>query len=103
MMQYLSLVCHLTASHAFPYVKKRILVVYQRHQELNPIQVAIDEVKAKVQELSDVLITDPIDMKRLQLLLQGCVSTQVGHVQPDCCLVFQSRVFCERWKWSLFY
>nr|XP_006823927.1 PREDICTED: dedicator of cytokinesis protein 9-like [Saccoglossus kowalevskii] len=68
----------LTASHAFPYVKKRILVVYQIHQELTPIEVAIDEMRKKVCEMNEILSLDAPDMKRLQLKLQGSVSTQVN-------------------------
>ena len=68
----------LAAAQAFPYVKKRIQVVYVQQQELNPIQVAIDELKAKVNEMKEVLMVDKPDMKRLQLLLQGSVSVTVS-------------------------
>ncbi|XP_038049990.1 dedicator of cytokinesis protein 9-like isoform X18 [Patiria miniata] len=87
----------LTTSHAFPYVKKRIQVVYQFHKKLNPIQVAIDEVKAKVQELNDVIETEQIDMKRLQLLLQGCVSTQVNAGPQAYALAFLGKGKEEKW------
>ncbi|PNI70569.1 DOCK10 isoform 13, partial [Pan troglodytes] len=38
----------LTTSHLFPYVKKRIQVISQSSTELNPIEVAIDEMSKKV-------------------------------------------------------
>ncbi len=88
----------LTTSHAFPYVKKRIMVVYHQHQKLNPIQVAIDEVKAKVLELNDVLIADITDMKRLQLLLQGCVSTQVNAGPQAYAVAFLGKGKEDKWR-----
>lgn len=66
-----------TASHAFPYVKKRIPVVSQKDHELSPIEGAIDEMQKKVQELQDVVAATTPDFKKLQLKLQGSVSVQV--------------------------
>lgn len=40
-------------------------------------QVAIDEMQKKVQEINEVTISNPPDMKKLQLKLQGSVGTQV--------------------------
>ncbi|XP_070537723.1 dedicator of cytokinesis protein 9-like isoform X3 [Ptychodera flava] len=68
----------LTTSHAFPYVKKRIIVVYQVHQTLSPIEVAIDEMKNKVVELKEIIWSDTQDMIKLQLKLQGSVSATVN-------------------------
>ncbi len=65
------------ASHSFPYVKKRILVVFHKDEELSPIEVAIDEMRARVSELEDVVGQRTPDVKRLQLKLQGSVSAQV--------------------------
>ncbi|XP_022088047.1 dedicator of cytokinesis protein 9-like isoform X2 [Acanthaster planci] len=87
-----------TTSHAFPYVKKRIQVVYQMHKKLNPIQVAIDEVKAKVQEFHDALMTDTVDMKRVQLLLQGSVSTQVNAGPQAYAIAFLGKGKEEKWE-----
>ena len=74
---FLSIHIQISASHSFPYVKKRILVVYHKEEELSPIEVAIDEMKNRVVELDDVVSQRVPDLKRLQLKLQGCVSTQV--------------------------
>lgn len=39
--------------------------------ELSPIEVAIDEMQTKISELEDVVLTQTIDVKKLQLRLQG--------------------------------
>ncbi|XP_029394201.1 dedicator of cytokinesis protein 10 isoform X14 [Mus pahari] len=68
----------LTTSHLFPYVKKRIQVISQSSTELNPIEVAIDEMSRKVSELKQLCTTEEVDMIRLQLKLQGSVSVKVN-------------------------
>ena len=65
------------AIHCFPYVKKRIPVMYQHHTDLNPIEVAIDEMSKKVAELRQLCSSAEVDMIKLQLKLQGSVSVQV--------------------------
>lgn len=69
--------CRLAATHCFPYVKKRIAVMYQHQTDLSPIEVAIDEMSAKVAELRLLCSASEVDMIRLQLKLQGSVSVQV--------------------------
>ncbi|KAG7471086.1 hypothetical protein MATL_G00120630 [Megalops atlanticus] len=68
----------LTTSSSFPYLKKRIQVVEQQSTELNPIEVAIDEMSRKVSELNQLCNMDEVDMIRLQLKLQGSVSVKVN-------------------------
>ncbi|XP_064184043.1 dedicator of cytokinesis protein 9-like isoform X6 [Anguilla rostrata] len=68
----------LTTTHCFPYVKKRIAVMYQHHTDLNPIEVAIDEMSKKVAELRQLCSASEVDMIRLQLKLQGSISVQVN-------------------------
>ncbi|KAG2462037.1 DOC10 protein, partial [Polypterus senegalus] len=68
----------LTTSSSFPYVKKRIQVVDQQSTELNPIEVAIDEMSRKVSELNQLCSMAEVDMIRLQLKLQGSVSAKVN-------------------------
>ncbi|XP_025064396.1 dedicator of cytokinesis protein 9 isoform X2 [Alligator sinensis] len=68
----------LTAIHCFPYVKKRIPVMYQHHSDLNPIEVAIDAMSKKVAELRQLCSSAEVDMIKLQLKLQGSVSVQVN-------------------------
>lgn len=69
------------ASHLFPYVKKRIQVISQSSTELNPIEVAIDEMSKKVSELNQLCTMEEVDMIRLQLKLQGSVSVKVSVVR----------------------
>uniref|UniRef100_A0A4W4GCC0 Dedicator of cytokinesis 9a n=1 Tax=Electrophorus electricus TaxID=8005 RepID=A0A4W4GCC0_ELEEL len=68
----------LTTTHSFPYVKKRIAVMYQHHTDLNPIEVAIDEMSKKVSELRQLCGSGGVDMIKLQLKLQGSISVQVN-------------------------
>ncbi|XP_053537021.1 dedicator of cytokinesis protein 9 isoform X2 [Ictalurus punctatus] len=68
----------LTTTHCFPYVKKRIAVMYQHHTDLNPIEVAIDEMSKKVAELRQLCASSEVDMIKLQLKLQGSISVQVN-------------------------
>uniref|UniRef100_A0A674DS12 Dedicator of cytokinesis 9 n=1 Tax=Salmo trutta TaxID=8032 RepID=A0A674DS12_SALTR len=68
----------LTTTHCFPYVKKRIAVMYQHHTDLNPIEVAIDEMSKRLTELRQLVATSEVDMIRLQLKLQGSISVQVN-------------------------
>lgn len=54
--------------------------------ELKPVDVAIDEMKARTAELTKLCSNQEVDMIQLQLKLQGCVSvqvkvTQVAHTQ----------------------
>ena len=52
-------------------------MVYHKEEELSPIEVAIDEMKIRVSELDEVVSQRVPDLKRLQLKLQGSVSSQV--------------------------
>ncbi len=66
-----------TAANTFPYVKKRIEVVGEKHLELKPIDVAIDEMNERSAELAKLCSNQEVNMITLQLKLQGCVSVQV--------------------------
>lgn len=54
--------------------------MYQHHTDLNPIEVAIDEMSKKVSELRQLCSSAEVDMIKLQLKLQGSVSVQVSPV-----------------------
>ncbi|KAK2157532.1 hypothetical protein LSH36_189g03059 [Paralvinella palmiformis] len=58
--------------------KKRVQVVYHNEYNISPIEVAIDEMTAKVRELRDVIGLESPDFKKLQLKLAGSVSAQVN-------------------------
>lgn len=68
----------LTTANTFPYVKKRVEVVAEKQVELKPVDVAIDEMKARTAELTKLCSSQEVDMIQLQLKLQGCVSVQVN-------------------------
>ncbi|ETE65390.1 Dedicator of cytokinesis protein 9, partial [Ophiophagus hannah] len=68
----------LTVINCFPYVKKRIPIMYQQYKDLNPIEVAIDEMNKKNAELRQLCSSTEVDMIKLQLKLQGSVSVQVN-------------------------
>lgn len=59
-------------------MKKRIEVERKTECVLSPIEVAIDEMNAKVADLREVVDLALPDMKKLQLKLQGSVSAQVS-------------------------
>lgn len=52
--------------------------MYQHHTDLNPIEVAIDEMSKKVAEFRQLCSSAEVDMIKLQLKLQGSVSVQVS-------------------------
>lgn len=73
----------LTTQSYFPYIKKRILVVDRQVKVLSPIEVAIDEMSARCEDLRQVVQAPrepgvPFDLKKLQLKLQGSISVQVN-------------------------
>lgn len=98
----------LTTSHAFPYIKTRINVIHKEEVGvcsggifgqlweknksqlflfslvlqiiLVPMEVAIEDMQKKTQELAFATIQDPADAKMLQMVLQGSVGTTVNQV-----------------------
>lgn len=83
------------ATHCFPYVKKRIAVMYQHQTDLSPIEVAIDEMSAKVAELRLLCSASEVDMIRLQLKLQGSISVQVQMTRQCCCCCLKGCKSCD--------
>lgn len=63
------------ASHWFPYVKKRVLVVYEMPIDLNPLETAIDEIRVKIDDFESILKKK--DLTLLELYLQGGIMPQV--------------------------
>ncbi|XP_059484145.1 dedicator of cytokinesis protein 9 isoform X2 [Neocloeon triangulifer] len=68
----------LTTSKSFPYLVRRLPVVERKVMELNPLIVALHEMKQRLSDLEEVVYCNPPDAKRLQLLLQGSVCVQVN-------------------------
>jgi hypothetical protein len=85
----------LKTEYSFPYVKKRIKVASRRTAELSPIEVAINEMQVRVQELEDVVFTEQTDAKKLQLLLQGSVCVQVNAGPLAYASVFLDPALCN--------
>uniref|UniRef100_A0A8C9WMB1 Dedicator of cytokinesis 6 n=1 Tax=Scleropages formosus TaxID=113540 RepID=A0A8C9WMB1_SCLFO len=82
----------LTTSHAFPYIKTRINVNHKEEIILVPIEVAIEDMQKKTQELAFATHQDPADAKMLQMVLQGCVGTTVNQGPLEVAQVFLSDI-----------
>uniref|UniRef100_A0A8C7Z5X1 Dedicator of cytokinesis 6 n=1 Tax=Oryzias sinensis TaxID=183150 RepID=A0A8C7Z5X1_9TELE len=82
----------LTTSHAFPYIKTRINVIHKEEIILVPIEVAIEDMQKKTQELAFATNQDPADSKMLQMVLQGCVGTTVNQGPLEVAQVFLSDI-----------
>lgn len=73
----------ISAQYSFPYVLKRIAVKDRQLVELSPIEVAIDEMQSKISELEDVVLAQTIDVKKLQLRLQGSGGNSINASRLD--------------------
>uniref|UniRef100_A0A8C1PS40 Dedicator of cytokinesis 6 n=1 Tax=Cyprinus carpio TaxID=7962 RepID=A0A8C1PS40_CYPCA len=82
----------LTTSHAFPYIKTRINVIHKEEIVLMPMEVAIEDMQKKTQELAFATHQDPADPKMLQMVLQGCVGTTVNQGPLEVAQVFLSEI-----------
>uniref|UniRef100_A0AAY4CHG2 Dedicator of cytokinesis 6 n=1 Tax=Denticeps clupeoides TaxID=299321 RepID=A0AAY4CHG2_9TELE len=82
----------LTTSHAFPYIKTRINVIHKEEIILVPVEVAIEDMQKKTQELAFATHQDPADPKMLQMVLQGCVGTTVNQGPLEVAQVFLSDI-----------
>uniref|UniRef100_A0A8C4YTF1 Dedicator of cytokinesis 7 n=1 Tax=Gopherus evgoodei TaxID=1825980 RepID=A0A8C4YTF1_9SAUR len=82
----------LTTSHAFPYIKTRINVSHKEEIILTPIEVAIEDMQKKTQELAFATHQDPADPKMLQMVLQGSVGTTVNQGPLEVAQVFLSDI-----------
>lgn len=80
----------LTTMHSFPYVKTRVSVQDRQQLVLSPIEVAIEDVQKKSNELELATSNEPVDAKILQMVLQGCVGTTVNQGPVEIALVFLS-------------
>eukprot|EP00069_Balaena_mysticetus_P004402 bmy_00824T0 len=78
----------LTTSHAFPYIKTRVNVTHKEEIILTPIEVAIEDMQKKTQELAFATHQDPADPKMLQMVLQGSVGTTVNQGPLEVAQVF---------------
>lgn len=58
-----------------------------------PIEVAIEDMQKKTQELAFATHQDPADAKMLQMVLQGSVGTTVNQVKFSRCQVYKLALF----------
>ncbi|XP_018609625.1 dedicator of cytokinesis protein 7 isoform X14 [Scleropages formosus] len=82
----------LTTSHAFPYIKTRINIINKEEIISMPIEVAIEDMQKKTQELAFATHQDPADAKMLQMVLQGSVGTTVNQGPLEVAQVFLSEI-----------
>uniref|UniRef100_A0A3P8WZM9 Dedicator of cytokinesis 6 n=1 Tax=Cynoglossus semilaevis TaxID=244447 RepID=A0A3P8WZM9_CYNSE len=82
----------LTTSHAFPYIKTRVNVLHKEEIILVPMEVAIEDMQKKTQELFLATNQEPADSKMLQMVLQGCVGTTVNQGPLEVAQVFLSDI-----------
>ncbi|XP_063891201.1 dedicator of cytokinesis protein 7 [Helicoverpa armigera] len=82
----------LTAAHHFPYVKTRIQVVQRTQIILTPIEVAIEDIQKKINELAAATSQEPADPKMLQMVVQGCIGTTVNQGPLELAQVFLAPV-----------
>ncbi|KAL5265112.1 hypothetical protein ACHWQZ_G006003 [Mnemiopsis leidyi] len=71
----------LTTEFSFPYVKNRLQVVDIKERVMTPIEVATEDMTRKNEEFDEVLRTNrdgKVDVKMLQMLIQGAIGTTVN-------------------------
>nr|CDS28280.1 dedicator of cytokinesis protein [Hymenolepis microstoma] len=67
----------LEVPRTFPYLNTRLPVISRKELILSPIEVALEDVAKRNQQLAVAINTNPPDAKFLQMAIQGCVSTTV--------------------------
>ncbi|XP_017954547.1 dedicator of cytokinesis protein 6 isoform X2 [Drosophila navojoa] len=82
----------LTTANHFPYVKTRIQVINRTQFQLEPIEVAIEDIQKKTLELAAATNQEPADPKILQMVLQGCIGTTVNQGPMEMASVFLSNL-----------
>ncbi|CEF63950.1 LD20667p [Strongyloides ratti] len=83
----------LTTSKSFPYVKSRIKVIKKEQIILIPIEAAIEDIQKKTRELHAATVSNPVDPKILQMVLQGCIGTTVNQGPIQMAKVFLSNMY----------
>ncbi|NXO30638.1 DOCK8 protein, partial [Cisticola juncidis] len=82
----------LTTMHAFPYIKTRVSVIQREEFILTPIEVAIEDMRKKTQELTAATNQEPPDAKMLQMVLQGSVGATVNQGPLEVAQVFLAEI-----------
>jgi hypothetical protein len=55
---------------------------------LTPVEVAVEDIQKKIDELRQAITQEPSDPKILQMVLQGCVGTTVNQGPLEMALAF---------------
>ena len=89
---------------SFPYCKKRIEVDREDSIQISPLQIAINSLKKKNRELNDVISHEPLDLKKLQLRLQGSVMVTVnsGSLTYARAFIGNTGMVTTLYNWSFF-
>jgi hypothetical protein len=62
---------------------------------LGPVEVAVEDLQKKIDELKTAIQQDPADPKILQMVLQGCVGTTVNQGPLEMAMTFLQPVSSE--------
>ncbi|KAL5112355.1 hypothetical protein TcWFU_006619 [Taenia crassiceps] len=81
----------LTTSRCFPYLNLRLPIINYEELVLSPIEVAIEDVAKRNQQLALAIHTDPPNAKFLQMVLQGCVSATVNQGPLEVAVAFLTK------------
>ena len=84
-----------TTERAFPYVKTRVAVIDKQQFVLGPVQVAVEDLQKKIDELKCATLQEPADPKILQMVLQGCVGTTVNQGPLEMAMTFLQPISIE--------
>uniref|UniRef100_A0ACB8EM78 Dedicator of cytokinesis protein 7 n=1 Tax=Sphaerodactylus townsendi TaxID=933632 RepID=A0ACB8EM78_9SAUR len=82
---------HVLHTSSQPWIT-RINVIRKEEIILIPIEVAIEDMQKKTQELAFATHQDPADAKMLQMVLQGCVGTTVNQGPLEVAQVFLAEI-----------
>ncbi|RNA40850.1 dedicator of cytokinesis 7 [Brachionus plicatilis] len=86
----------LSTERAFPYVKTRVAVIDKQQFVLGPVEVAVEDLQKKIDELKSATLQEPADPKILQMVLQGCVGTTVNQGPLEMALRLCFKEFSRR-------
>ncbi|KAI3635129.1 hypothetical protein MIR68_006695 [Amoeboaphelidium protococcarum] len=82
----------LITEKTFPYLKKRVLISATKDVDLNPLEVSTEAIAEKCEKLQSAVDARPLNLKNLQLLLQGILRPQVNKGPLEIAQVFIENV-----------
>ena len=87
-----------TTDYAFPFIKRRLLIVSKEEINLTPIQVSIESIAKRNDAISAALNQKPRDAKAIQGLLQGSVRLQVNSGPLEIASTFLDKAKASQYK-----